>query len=196
MDRHPQMPTPADNNVLRLVEATAHDLDHIMDLERQGFAAGHQELRSTYAHRIAAFPQGSLMAWRGSDCVGCVFSEIWRAMPLPDATHFTLGHDIRERHEPVLGTELYISSMTLAPSVRGQGLGAPLLEGCMAHVAQAFPEMTSVLLLVNARWAAARRIYAAAGFVEIARLDRFFSTQGAEPEDGIVMRRKMRLQPS
>ncbi|MDO8284570.1 MAG: GNAT family N-acetyltransferase [Rhodoferax sp.] len=184
--------TRADNAALRLVEATAHDLDRIMELERQGFAAGHQELRSAYAQRIATFPQGSLMAWRGSDCVGCVFSEIWRATPQPDATHFTLGHDIRERHDPVLGTELYISSMTLAPSVRGQGLGASLLTGFLEDVARAFPGLTSVLLLVNANWAAARRMYADAGFVEIARLDRFFCTQGAEPQEGIVMRRKMR----
>lgn len=190
MDRHPQKPT---DNTLRLIETTTDDLDRIMELERQGFAAGHQELRSAYAQRIATFPLGSLMAWRGADCVGCVFSEIWRATPQPDAAHFTLGHDIRERHDPVLGTELYISSMTLAPSVRGQGLGTPLLTNCLEHVARAFPELTSVLLLVNANWTAARRIYAGAGFVEIARFDRFFSTQGAEPEDGIVMRRKMKL---
>lgn len=182
------MPQPT-NNPLHLVEASDADLDRIMELERQGFAAGHQELRSTYAQRIATFPQGSLMAWRGSECVGCVFSEIWRATPQPDAAHFTLGHDIRERHDPVLGTELYISSMTLAPSVRGQRLGGALLHGCMAHVTQAFPGVTSVLLLVNANWAPARRIYTEAGFAEIACLDGFFQPQGAEPEDGIVMRR-------
>jgi ribosomal protein S18 acetylase RimI-like enzyme len=186
------MTTPADNAALRLVEATANDLDRIMELERQGFAAGHQELRSAYAQRIATFPQGSLMAWRGVDCVGCVFSEIWQATPQSDAAHFTLGHDIRERHDPVLGTELYISSMTLAPSVRGLGLGTPLLTGCLENVARQFPGVTSALLLVNANWVTARRIYAGAGFVEIARLDRFFSTRGAEPQDGIVMRRKMR----
>ena len=180
-------------DTLRLVEATADDLDRIMELELQGFAAGYQELRSAYAQRMATFPQGSLMAWLGADCVGCVFSEIWRATPQPDAAHFTLGHDIRKRHDPVLGTELYISSMTLAPSVRGRGLGAPLLTGCLEDVARAFPGVTSALLLVNANWAAARRIYAGARFVEVTRLVRFFSTPGAEPEDGIVMRRKMRL---
>lgn len=174
---------------LRLVEATANDLDRIMDLERQGFAAGHRELRSAYAQRIATFPQGSLMAWLGADCVGCVFSEIWRAPPQPDATHFTLGHDIRERHDPVGGTELYISSMTLAPAARGQGLGSPLLRACMTHVAKAYPVLTSVVLLVDANWVAARRIYAGAGFVEVARLDGFFGASGGAPEDGIVMRR-------
>lgn len=180
------------NDTLRLVEATANDLDRIMDLERQGFAAGHQELRSAYAQRIAAFPQGSLMVWLGADCVGCVFAEIWLAQPQPEAAHFTLGHDIRERHDPVLGTELYISSMTLAPTVRGQGLGTPLLAGCLEHVAQAFPGVTSALLLVNANWEPARRIYAGLGFVEMTRFAGFFDAGEGSRQDGIVMRRPIR----
>ncbi len=179
------------NNALRLIEATAYDLDRIMELEHHGFAASHRETRSAYAQRIATFPQGSLMAWQGADCVGCVFSEIWRFTAQPEAAQFTLGHDIRERHDALRGTELYISSMTLAPAVRGQGLGSGLLLGCMAHVAQAFPCVTSVVLLVNARWTAARRIYGGAGFVELVRLGHFFTTPGAAPEDGIVMRRPM-----
>lgn len=178
-------------NSLLLIEATGDDLDRIMELELHGFAASHQETRSAYAQRIAAFPQGSLMAWRGPDCVGCIFSEIWRFTAQPEAAQFTLGHDIRERHDAILGTELYISSMTLAPAVRGQGLGSGLLLGCMAYVAQAFPCVTSVVLVVNASWAAARRIYGGAGFVELARLGHFFTTPGADPEDGIVMRRPM-----
>lgn len=176
-------------NTLHLVEASQADLDRIMDLERQGFAAGHREERAAYAQRIAAFPQGSLMARRGENCVGCVFSEIWRAAPELDAAHFTLGHDICERHDPVAGTELYISSMTLSPTVRGQGLGKPLLLGCLAHVAQAFPQLKTAVLLVNADWAPARRIYAGVGFVEVARLDGFFDAGDGVPQDGIVMRR-------
>lgn len=148
---------------LRLMEATPVNLDHIMELEHQGFAAGHREERAAYAQRISAFPHGSLMAWRGADCVGCVFSEIWRATPELNAAHFTLGHDIRERYAPVLGTELYISSMTLASAVRGQGLGTPLLLCCLEHVARAFPLLETAVLLVNADWALARRIYAGGG---------------------------------
>lgn len=185
-------PSIAANNALHLVEAAADDLDRIMELERQGFAAGHQELRSAYAQRIAAFPQGSLMAWRGEDCVGCVFSEIWRATPETDAEHFRLGHDIRERHDPVRGAELYISSMTLAPNVRGQGLGAPLLLGCLEHMAQAFPQLETAVLLVNADWAPARRIYGGVGFVEVARFAGFFDAGGGSQQDGIVMRRPIR----
>ena len=189
MDRYPQMPT---DNALRLVETTADDLDRIMELECQGFAAGHQELRSSYAQRIVSFPQGSLMAWRGPDCVGCVFSEIWRATLQPDAAQFTLGHDIRERHDPVLGTDLYISSMTLAPTVRGQGLGAPLSTGCLEHLARAFPRLDCVVLLVNATWTPARRLYQGVGFVEIVRLTGFFNATDGAFHDGIVMRRSLR----
>ena len=181
-------PAPASAQPLRLVEASADDLDRIMVLEQQGFAAGHREQRAAYAQRIATFAHGSLMAWRGADCVGCVFSEIWRATPQLDATHFTLGHDIRSRHDPVNGCELYISSMTLAPSVRGQGLGAPLLSGCLSQVAAAFPQLKSAVLLVNATWTPARRIYAGLGFAEVARLDGFFRPEDAPPQDGLVMR--------
>jgi ribosomal protein S18 acetylase RimI-like enzyme len=191
------MPTPASagRRSLKLVEATAADLDRIMELERQGFATGHQEERAAYAQRIATFPQGSLMAWFGVDYIGCVFSEIWRAAAQPDATHFTLGHDIRERHDPVQGTELYISSMTLAPAVRGQGLGAPLLLGCLDHVAHAFPHLQSALLLVNAAWTPARRIYTGVGFAEIACLPAFFASSNGSAQDGIVMRRPIQRKP-
>jgi ribosomal protein S18 acetylase RimI-like enzyme len=184
------MPEP-ESNSLRLIEATANDLDRIMELEHSGFADGTRELRATYAQRIATFPQGSLMAWLGPDCVGCVFSEIWRATPQPDVAQFTLGHDIRERHDPVAGTELYISSMTLAPACRGQGLGEPLLRGCLDHVARAHPQLNSALLMVNARWLAARRIYCGIGFREVGRLDGFFTAQAGTLDDGIVMRRSM-----
>lgn len=185
------MPKPSDNT-LQLVVATPGDLDRIMDLERRGFAAGHREERAAYAQRIAAFPQGSLMAWRGAECVGCVFSEIWRNAAQVSADYFTLGHDIRERHDGTSGTTLYISSMTLSPSVRGQGLGTPLLLGCLAHVAQACPQVETAMLLVNADWAPARRIYAGVGFVEVACFAGFFDAGDGSRQDGIVMRRKIR----
>ena len=187
-------PAIAEHQPLSLVEATADDLDRIMELERQGFATGHQEERAAYAQRIATFPEGSLMAKREADCVGCVFSEIWRASTQPAATHFTLGHDIRARHDPVHGAELYISSMKLAPAVRGQRLGAPLLLGCLEYVAQAFPHLESALLLVNAAWTPARRIYTGAGFAEIACLPAFFESNNGSAQDGIVMRRPIQTQ--
>jgi ribosomal protein S18 acetylase RimI-like enzyme len=180
-------------SMLRLLEATPADLDHIMHLERQGFAAGHQELASAYAQRMATFPQGSLVARLGDDCVGCIFTEIWQFQAQPDAAHFALGHDIRERHDPVRGTELYISSMTLSPAVRGQGLGASLLAGCMEHVYQAFPQLESALLLVNASWVPARRIYEGLGFAEVENFPDFFAADNGARQDGIVMRRAISI---
>lgn len=125
-------------STLVLAEATMHDLDQIMDMEVKGFAPGNQELREIYELRIRTFPQGSLMAYSGSECVGCFFSEIWKESSIPAVEHFTLGHDILKRHDPVLGTVLYISSMTISPDFRGKGLASQLFPGCIDRVAATF----------------------------------------------------------
>jgi ribosomal protein S18 acetylase RimI-like enzyme len=182
-------------STLVLAEATVHDLDRIMDMEVKGFAPGNQELREVYAQRIRIFPQGSLMAFSGSECVGCFFSEIWKEPSIPVVEHFTLGHDILERHDPVHGTVLYIASMTIGPAFRGKGLGSLLFSDCMDHIAGTFPRLTSALLLVNETWAHARGIYAAAGFKELARFRHFFNPHGTTHEDGIVMRRSIQGNP-
>lgn len=169
--------------------ATPRDLDHIMQLEAAGFAAAHRESRAVYAQRIEVFAAGALIASVGSEDVGCFFSEIWRASAQPCAEHFCLGHDIGERHDARHGDELYISSLALAPEWHGRGLGARLFGGGIDHVARAHPHVRSVLLLVNSGWQQARRIYAAAGFAQIARLAGFFAAGDAPAGDGIVMRR-------
>ena len=175
-----------------LTEASLQDIDQIMEMEVNGFSAGNRELREVYEARITTFPQGSLIAHLGTECVGCVFSEIWQEHSTPIAEHFTIGHDIFDRHDPVLGTELYITSMTINPAFRGKGLGSQLFLGGINHVATAFPQLTSALLLVNETWAHARKIYAAAGFTEVALFKHFFNPFGTTYEDGIVMRRPIR----
>ena len=175
-------------STITLAEATLHDLDQIMDMEAQGFASGNTELREVYELRIRTFPQGSLIAYSGADYVGCIFSEIWKESALPAAGNFTLGHDILERHDPVHGTELYITSMTISPTFRGKGLGSQLFVGCINRVAAAYPQLTSALLLVNETWSHARAIYEAAGFREVVRFRNFFHPDGKTFEDGIVMR--------
>ena len=72
-------------------------------------------------------------------------------------------------------------------------MGAPLLLGCLEHVTQAFPHLKSALLLVQAAWTPARRIYAGVGFAEIACLPAFFKSSNDSAQDGIVMR--MPIQP-
>jgi len=176
-------------STLVLAEATVRDLDQIMDMEANGFAPGNQELRTVYELRIRAFPQGSLMAYSGPECVGCFFSEIWKESSIPVVEHFTLGHDILERHDPMQGTVLYIASMTISPAFRGKGLGSQLFPGCIDRVAATFPQLTCALLLVNETWGHARGIYEAAGFKELVRFKHFFKPYGTAHEDGIVMRR-------
>lgn len=171
--------------------ARQQDLDHIMELEARGFAPGNRELRDVYAQRIQVFPEGSLMAHLGQHCVGCVFSEIWQAVSIPSAEQFALGHAIEDRHDPVRGRVLYITSMTIDPAFRGHRLGLPLFVGCLDHLARAFPQLDSALLLVNETWSRARKIYLDAGFVEIARFRDFFNPSGAQFEEGIVMHRRI-----
>jgi [ribosomal protein S18]-alanine N-acetyltransferase len=173
---------------LLLAEATLHDLDRIMEMEAKGFAPGNTELREVYELRIKTFPQGSLIAYSGSEYAGCIFSEIWKESPTLVAEHFALGHDIHERHDPASGTELYITSMTISPAFRGKGLGSRLFLDCINRVSTAYPQLTSTLLLVNETWAQARAIYEAAGFKEVARFGNFFNPDGRTYEDGIVMR--------
>lgn len=179
-------------DVLTFREARLADLDRIMALEQAGFAPGNREARAVYARRIEVFAAGSLLACIGPQVVGCLFSEIWRTTDVPEAAHFALGHDILDRHDPQAGTELYVTSMTVDPARRGQRLGARVFAGGVAQLGDAFPHLASVLLLVNQNWLPARRIYAAAGFDEIACLPGFFSPAPGCREDGIVMRRALR----
>ena len=174
---------------LHFREATSHHTDQIMDMEVKGFAPGNREQKEVYEQRIETFPQGSLMAYAGSDCVGCIFSEIWHFKPIPTAEDFALGHDIRYRHDPINGTELYVTSMTVAPPFRGCGLGEQLFSGGVSHVARRYPQIATALLLVNETWHYARKIYAAAGFKEITTLKHFFSPGEGVHENGIAMRR-------
>lgn len=174
---------------LTLRRAEPADLDRIMELERLGFAAANRESRAVYAQRMAAFADGSLVACRERDVVGCFFAEIWRDVAHFDAEQFALGHDILARHDPLRGDTLYVSSMTIDPILRGGGVGARLFKSCLGRVLGQFAQLRSVVLLVNEHWRPARAIYVAAGFEEVARLAGFFSPDATAREDGIVMRR-------
>lgn len=163
-----------------------------MDMESKGFDPGNREIRQVYEERFKVFPQGSLIAYLGLECVGCIFAEIWDKKPAYAVDDFVLGHDIGGRHNAARGTELYVTSMTIDPKFRGQGLGAQLFQGCIAYVAERFPLVNSSILLVNETWAQARAIYRESGFVEVARFPGFFIPHEGVLQDGIVMRKKLR----
>jgi len=174
---------------LTLRAATEADLDAIMALEVQGFDPAFHESREVYRQRILTFPQGALMALHQGVSVGCFFSEIWSEDAAFQPDSFSIGHDIRQRHDPVNGRALYVASITLAPALRGGGLGLRFFQACLDRVVAEHPTLASVVLLVNEHWSAARRIYANAGFVEDGRLAGFFQTAGDVVGDGIIMSR-------
>lgn len=172
---------------LRLVAATTADLDKIMDLEAKGFANHLREAREIYANRISCFPQGSLLAYKNQECVGCLFSEVWNFVPAPSPEQFLLNHSIEHRHR-IAGTEIYISSMTINPDCRGQGIGRELFTESLNYFTKNFPQIRSAILLVNEHWTSAKTIYEQSGFEPLMTLDNFFGV-ATEKAHGIVMRK-------
>jgi ribosomal-protein-alanine N-acetyltransferase len=72
----------------------------------------------------------------------------------------------------------WIASIGVHPAYQGRGVGTRLLAAC--ERALATPQVRLTLRPSNI---AARRVYDAAGYVEIARLERYYR----DGEDGIVM---------
>jgi ribosomal protein S18 acetylase RimI-like enzyme len=175
---------------LTLLPADQSHLELIMEMEAKGFATHLQESRDVYSKRINCFPQGSLMAFKGLDCVGCLFSEIWNYSVNPKADDFLLNHSIDDRHR-VEGTEIYISSMTINPNFRGQGIGRVLFTESLNYFVQHFSQLESAILLANEQWRSARHIYEQSGFQTIMKLENFFGSQ-ATTADGLVMRKYLR----
>lgn len=175
---------------LTLLPANASHLELIMEMEAKGFATHLQESRDVYAKRIDYFPPGSLMAFSGEDCVGCLFSEIWEYSENLRTDSFLLNQSIEDRHHNE-GTEIYISSMTINPDFRGQGMGRLLFTESLNYFVQHFSQLESAILLVNEQWTSARNIYEQSGFQPIMKLDNFFGSP-TTTADGIVMRKYLR----
>ncbi len=165
-----------------------------MFLEMNGFAAGIVEDERVFSQRIATYSDGFLLMRSLSEgkAIGYICSEIWNYSDDISAARFELNHDIGARHS-VSGDELYVSSMTVLSRYRGCGLGKRLFTECLARAKSMFPGIKSSILIVNETWTSAQRIYSASGFVEIGRLQGFFTPTGQSPQDAIVMRKNMDL---
>lgn len=171
--------------------ASLRDLNDLILLEALGFTAGERESSDVYAERIRIFPNGSLMVTKRDQCIGCFFSEIWQRKEAIRKIDFELGHDISQIHDAELGTELYISSMTIHPDFRGSGRGRLLLDRGVETVVNSNPNVKSVVLLVSEEWLPARKTYQQSGFNEIAVFEKFFSPAVNTLFDGIVMRKEL-----
>lgn len=174
-------------NMLAIRPATNKDIDAIMQLEAHGFPAPIRESRDVMQTRLDHFPQGFLVLdGHTGTLAGYFCSELWDASIGYDTSAFTVGHDIRDVHQPD-GSRLYISSMTIHPDWRGNGLGRQFFVQCLARVRQQLPQIRQSTLMLSAEWSGAHRIYQRVGYTEVMRLSQFFSQIAEQDSDAIVM---------
>jgi ribosomal-protein-alanine N-acetyltransferase len=92
-----------------------------------------------------------------------------------------------------LGGEVEVLSLGVLPGWRRQGIGRGLID---AVVAQAEHDgIASIVLEVATENEAARRLYAALGFVQVGRRPRYYRQRGAGA-DALVLRRGTTGEPS
>lgn len=175
---------------LMLRQAGAADLEAIMALEEAGFPPGIREQREVFAQRLRVFPAGFLLLCRvDGEALGYFCSERWPRSEGIDPTRLAMDHDIAATHRDD-GEELYLSSMTVHPAWRGDGLGAAFFAAALDAVAR-LPGLASILLMVNRDWTAARRIYARHGFAECGQLPDFFRPADSPAQDAVLMRKSL-----
>jgi len=167
--------------------ATLADLDAVMSLEEAGFPSGIVEDRAVFARRIAAFPEGFLLA--AAPPWGYFCAEIWSNWDAGDLHRFELGHDIGAYLDRD-GDTLYVASMTVSPGLRGAGRGRELFRAGLSHLKTRFPRLRQAVLIVNEHWGAARRIYEAEGFGEVGRFPGFFRPTDGQVGAALVMKRE------
>ena len=111
--------------------AEARDIEAIMRVEHQSFAAGIAETQAVFAERLACAAQCNyvLLSSDSQSVCGYVTAEIWDAAQF-DPALFSLGHSVREQHRPD-GTTLYISSFALLPAVRGTRIPRADIPGAL-----------------------------------------------------------------
>lgn len=176
--------------------AQPFDLPQIMQIERAAFIPPVQEKQKIFDARLQLFPQGFFVlsdsseetvakAGRAVDA-GYFCSELWREIPKDNKT-FALNHKPQKTHFRD-GTILYPTSFALRPEYQGKGLARPFFASSLAALCGAYTQITTVALLVNEAWEAARHIYETLGFTEVRRIESFFpSLHKREKTAAIVM---------
>lgn len=132
---------------------------------------------------------------------GTVFAQGWSALEFESlmAAPVTLGDAALDPRSGVLAGfalsrgaagEAEIITIAVAADWRRRGLGTRLLDRHLRHLALA--GCAAVFLEVGAGNEAARRLYAAAGFVEVGRRKAYYAPKpGLAREDALVLRRAL-----
>lgn len=181
------------------------DIDAIMQIENACFAPHIRETKETFLERINVFTDGFYLLRQAQDnkVVGYICTEIWERevdnlcktcakvnAHKVDSTwardDFVLGHSISTKHSNN-GSNLYISSIALLPTLRGLGAGRAFFSAVIAQIAKNYPNIKNFVLLVCEEWMAARSIYQKEGFVQVAEFKDFFAVEEARLCSGLVM---------
>lgn len=180
---------------MTICPAEPFDIDTIMMIERASFIPAIQEKQSVFEERLSVFPQGFILLsdnspetikeFKVAKTAGYFCSEIWDYVP-GDDDFFALGHSPSKLHNSN-GKVLYASSFALFPQYRGGGNGKYLFENALKTICTNFPQIETILLLVNEEWAGARKIYDSLGFKELRTIKGFFPSLNQDSSDGILM---------
>ncbi len=167
--------------------ATADDIEKIMEIEKSAFIPEIQERRGLFLERIELFRKGFVIFFEKENgkTAGYLSSELWKNVPSSEAA-FSIGHEMKDFHCDG-GSVLYISSFAIFPRFRGQGNGLAFFSMAVDYIMQSVPSINNGVLLVNEKWQAALKIYGQYGFVEKFRIGNIFPDGKGNYSDGIVM---------
>ncbi|MGE5678436.1 MAG: GNAT family N-acetyltransferase [Pseudomonadota bacterium] len=173
-------------------EAAPEDIGAIMRIEADAFHTTIRESKETFEARIEEFPEGCLILTdEGNMPIGYITSEIWKYSQVVDKESFCLGHSIKDIHD-CNGEELYISSMGVLKSRRGNRFGGLLVNTLTEKLLKEHPNIKSSILLVSEKWGNAYKIYKQSGFEDISVLENFFTHDNGQSSNGVVMRKWVR----
>ena len=172
-----------------LRNGTLSDLNGIMLVEQQAFIPQIQESEDVFAQRLSAYPAGFFVLEdeeAQGTIAGYFSTELWSIVPRNKAS-FSLGHSALKAHTPN-GTVLYLSSVALLDTYKGQGLGEFLFVETVRQICTHNMAIKHIILLVNEIWYGANHIYQKSGFKEYDRISLFFPTEQKDIfTDGILM---------
>ena len=174
--------------------AAPEDIDGIMAVEDVCFVPGIRENRDVFSDRLCHVRRCNtvLRITETGGIYGYFCSERRKAVPEITAESFALNCSAAKKHDPD-GHVLYISSFAVRPDAPrdGAGLGRFLFRASVEKIQNEYPEIDRIVLMVNETWKAARRIYDTEGFETIGRIPSFFTAEGQNAQDALVMEKSI-----